>query len=119
MANGTLDPNIIKQNIFLYASLINSAIESTKNPEKYKTLLDEFYKTNVDEKTKVQNFLNLIMQNEQDKSIYIQRWISVHNDPVFDRNEHKGFAKNRFKREYFKKVAYTTPISLVKQALKK
>lgn len=119
MANGTLDPNIIKQNIFLYASLINSAIESTKNPEKYKTLLNEFYKTNVDEKTKVQNFLNLIMQNEQDKSIYMQRWVSVHNDPVFDRNEHKGFAKNRFKREDFKKVAYTTPISLVKQALKK
>lgn len=30
MANGTLDPEVIKQNVFLYASLINTTIKMTE-----------------------------------------------------------------------------------------
>lgn len=63
MANGTLDPNVIKQNVFLYSSLINTAIQVTTNPEAYQDRLSEFYKTDVCEKEKATNFLNLIMDN--------------------------------------------------------
>ena len=52
MANGTLDPEVIKQNVFLYASLINTAIKITDNPELYKENLSEFYKTDINENTK-------------------------------------------------------------------
>ena len=69
MSNGTLNPEVIKQNIFLYASLINTAIQITENEDKFKENLNLFYKTDVTEEQKVHNFLNLIMDDHQDRHI--------------------------------------------------
>lgn len=113
MANGTLDPEVIKQNVFLYSSLINTAIEITENPEKYKSSLSDFYKTDLTEEQKAENFLNLIIENEEDRSIYMERWRSVKDSHVFQKNDKKGFAQNRFKREEFKNIASRTPSSSV------
>ena len=119
MSNGTLDPKVIKQNIFLYASLINTAIKVTENPEIYKQKLDEFYKTDVSEKEKAESFLNLIMDNEEDRKIYMDRWESVKDAPVFQDNYKKSFSQNRFKREEFKQIAMRTPSQRVKMAYSK
>ena len=116
MANGTLDPEVIKQNVFLYSSLINTAIKMTENPEQYQDQLSEFYKTDVSEKEKAQNFLNLIMEDPEDRKIYMDRWETVKDAQVFQRNDRKGFAQNRFKREQFKKIAMRTPANYVHQA---
>lgn len=115
MANGTLNPEVIKQNVFLYASLMNVAINMTENPEIYEEKLQEFYRTDVDESKKAENFLNLIMENPEDKKIYMERWESVKDAKVFSKNEKKGFAKERFKREQFKNIADRTPGEMVKQ----
>lgn len=114
MANGTLDFEIIKQNVFLYASLINTAIEMTDTPELYQDSLSEFYKTNVYEKEKVKNFLNLIIQSSEDRQIYMERWKSVKQSQVFQKNDRKGFAQNRFKREQFKQIAMRTPANIIR-----
>ena len=114
MANGTLDPNVIKQNVFLYASLINTAIEITKNPEIYQNKLDNFLDNNVDEQQKAENFLNLIMESPEDRIIYMERWESVKDAQVFQKNESKGFAKNRFKKEQFRQIAMRTPYEMVR-----
>lgn len=114
MANGTLNPEVIKQNVFLYSSLINTAINITEKPELYKDKLSEFYKTDVSEKEKAENFLNLIMENPDDRKIYMDRWDSVKDAPVFHENYKKGFAKNRFNREQFKKIAMRTPADVVR-----
>lgn len=119
MANGSLDPEIIKQNIFLYSSLINTAIQMTENPNLYENKLKEFYRTDVTEEQKANNFLNLIMEKPQDRNIYIQRWQSVKDAKVFSKNASKGFAKNRFKRSEFKAVAQRTSGILVKQTYDK
>jgi len=119
IANGTLSPEIIKQNIFLYASLINTAIQMTENPQEFEEKLDIFYKTDVSEEEKAQNFLNLIMQHPQDRQIYMDRWQSVKDSPVFAKNSQKGFAKNRFKREQFKEIAERTPANRIKTAYSK
>ena len=74
MANGTLEPEIIKQNVFLYASLINTAITITDNPEKVQEQLTEFYRTDVTEEEKAKKLLNLIMENPEDRKIYMERW---------------------------------------------
>lgn len=116
MANGTLDPEIIKQNVFLYASLMNTAIQITENPVKYKENLDKFYITDVTEEEKANNLLNLIMNDPDDRQIYFERWQTVKNADVFKNNERKGFAQNRFKREQFSKITERTPASMVKQA---
>lgn len=114
MANGTLDPNVIKQNVFLYASLIDTAIQMTENPQEFTKKLDDFYRTDVTEEQKAQNFLNLIMQDSQDKHIYMDRWQSVKDSKVFAKNKNKNFAQNRFKRDQFKQIAIRTPADRVK-----
>lgn len=114
MANGTLDPEVIKQNVFLYASLINTAIGMTEKPEQYQEKLSEFYKTDVDEQEKAQNFLNLIMESSEDRKIYMDRWESVKQAKVFQKNDRKGFAQDRFKREQFKQIAMRTPADIVR-----
>lgn len=116
MANGTLDPEVIKQTIFLYASLINTAIQITDNPEQFEEKLKAFYNTNVTEEQKAHNFLNLIMEDPEDRQIYIERWQSVKDADVFAENHKKGFAQNRFKREEFKNIATRTPAPGVKDA---
>ncbi len=114
--NGTLNPDVIKQNVFLYASLINTAIEITKNPEKYQNQLNDFLNINVDEQEKAESFLKLIMQNPDDRKIYMERWESVKDAEVFQKNSSKGFAKNRFKKEQFKEIATRTPYQMVRSA---
>lgn len=114
MANGTLDPEVIKQNVFLYSSLMNTAIKMTDNPELYQDRLSEFYKTDVSEKEKAENFLNLIIENSEDRQIYMDRWESVKKAKVFQKNDRKSFAQNRFKREQFKQITIRTPANLVR-----
>lgn len=116
MANGTLDPEVIKQNVFLYSSLIYTAIQMTENPEQFEEKLTTFYRTDVTEEQKAQNFLNLIMEDENDRQIYMDRWASVKDAEVFAKNHKKGFAQNRFKREQFKQIAARTPVDRVKTA---
>lgn len=116
MANGTLNPEVIKQNVFLYASLMNAAIQMTDNPEQFKEKLEAFYRTDVTEEEKAQNFLSLIMDEPNDRQIYMDRWHSVKDSKVFEKNSQKGFAQNRFKREEFKQIAVRTPADRVKAA---
>lgn len=116
MSNGTLDLDIIKQNVLLYASLINTAIKMTENPELYKDKLKAFYRTDVSEKEKAQNFLELIIENPEDRQIYMNRWESVKQADVFQNNHKKSFAQNRFKREQFKEIVMRTPSDLVHSA---
>ena len=116
MANGTLNPEVIKQTVFLYASLINTAIQSTNKPQEFQEKLDTFYRTDVTEKEKAISFLNLIMSDSQDKQIYMDRWQSVKDASVFSKNTKKGFAQNRFTREQFKNIATRTPADRIKHA---
>lgn len=115
MANGTLNPEVIKQNVFLFSSLINTAIKMTENPELYQDRVTEFYKTDVIEKEKVENFLSLIMDNPEDRRIYMDRWKSVKDAQIFLKNDRK-FSPNRFKREQFNQIATRTSADLVHSA---
>ena len=114
MANGSLDPAVIKQNVFLYASLINTAIRITDNPEQYNERLANFFKTDVSEEEKANSFLNLIMDNSDDRKIYMERWESVKDAPIFQKNASKIFAEGRFSRDQFKAIAVRTPVDFVK-----
>ena len=78
-----------------------------------------FYTTDVTEKEKAENFLNLIMDNPEDRKIYMERWESIKNAPVFQNNYKKGFSQNRFKREELKQIAMRTPSERVHMAYSK
>lgn len=116
MANGSLNPEDIKQTVFLYSSLLDTAINMTEHPEEYSERLESFYQTDITEQEKATRFLNLIMNSDEDRQIYMDRWKSVKGAPVFANNAKKGFTQGRFKREEFKAIAERTPANRVKEA---
>jgi len=118
MANGTLDPDVIKQNVFLYASIIDTAVKMTEEPEKYEQKMQKFLNHDVTEQEKAQSFLNLIMDSDEDKKIYLDRWESVKDAKVFSKNAKKGFATT-FKREEFKDIATRTKGSKIRATFNK
>ena len=124
MSNGTLKPDVVKQNVYLYASVLEAARQMTLNPEKKKTEFREFFKIDISEEQKVDALLNYLFENEEDKAIYKNRWNSVKDAKVFRKNDKKGFAKNRFIREDMKEVAEKIPfyktqetMNVIKRAL--
>lgn len=117
MGNGTLNPETIKQNVFLYASIIEAARTAALEPEKNQEQLTEFFKKDVTEEQKADAFLALIFESEEDRKIYKDRWESVKDAHVFERNQEQ-FAQT-FKRDEFKQIAERTPITLVKEAFDK
>ena len=117
MANGTLDSEIIKQNIFFYASIINTAIKSIEYPDRYKEKLKAFYKTDISEEEKAKSFLELIIEEPEDRQIYFERWESVKDNEIFQKN--RGFSQNRFKKEDFETIAKRTSALRVKQTYSK
>lgn len=118
MANGTLNPEVIKQNVFLYASIIDTAVKMTEEPEKYEQKMQKFLNHDVTEQEKAQSFLNLIMDSDEDKKIYLDRWESVKDAKVFSKNARKGFATT-FKREEFKDIATRTKGSKIRATFNK
>lgn len=116
MANGTLNPEDIKQTVFLYASLINTAMKMTEHPEEYSEKLESFYQTDVTEQEKATRFLNLIMDSQDERQIFMERFESVKDAPVFADNAKKGFAQDRFKREEFSEITQRTPATIVKES---
>ena len=118
MANGTLNPEVIKQNVFLYASIIDTAVKVTEEPEKYEKKIQQFLNHDVTEQEKAQSFLNLIIDSDEDKKIYLDRWESVKDAKVFSKNARKGFATT-FKREEFKDIATRTKGSKIRATFNK
>ena len=116
MHNGTKEFSTIKENVFFDASLIVTAVEMTRNPEKYQTKLAEFYQTDISEEEKVDGFLNLIMENQEDRDVYKKRWQSVKDAPVFTTEGSKNFAQDRFQREDFKEISDRVPVTRMKKA---
>jgi len=116
MSNGTIDPEVIKQNVFLYASIIDVA-RNVELEKDYKTEeVKQFMRTDLTEKEKATAFTNLVFNNDEDKQIYINRWDSVKNTKVFE-NVERSFAPDRFKRDSMKKIAQKTPNKFVNAAL--
>ena len=117
ISNGTKNPETIKQNVFLYASILNTAVEMTINPEQYAARLQEFYKRDVSEEEKANAFLGLIMDEPQDRQVYMNRWRSVKDNPVFEASDgSKKFASGTFNRDGYREVANRTPVQSLKAA---
>lgn len=114
-SNGTLNPEVIKKNVYLYASVLKTARTMALEPEKLQEQMQQFYRTDVTEQEKVQSFLNLVFENEEDRKIYEERWQSVKDATVFVKNQ-GDFLQGTFKRDEFKAIAKRTPATLAKEA---
>lgn len=119
MSNGTIDPRVIKENVFLYASIISTAYKMTKMPENLGDRLSRFYNSNVTEMEKAESFLELIMDNPEDRQVYMERWESVKDAEVFTLEGSKNFSKDAFRKDQLKSIAENVKGSKVKECFRK
>lgn len=119
ISNGTINPQTVKENVFLYASLIKTAVDMTREPDRYAEKMQKFYNRDVSEDEKANAFLELIMNEQSDRDIYKQRWQSVKDAPVF--SETKGAQRfgASFKKDDLRTVAEKVPAHETKNVFNK
>lgn len=116
MSNSSLDPDTIKKNVYLYGTILNAARQMTLSPECKRYEWEQLVKTDVTEREKLEATLDFLFDEEEDKKIYMERWETVKDEPVFSKNAKKGFAKGKFNRQDYKQVCDKVPITKLNQA---
>ena len=116
MSNGTKDARVVKENVFLYASIIDTAYKMTKNPELINENLSKFYNSNNGMDQKCEDFLELIIDNEEDRKVYKYRYESVKDAEVF-KQEEKEIKNNRFDKFSLKNIADNVKSTSIKEVM--
>ncbi len=122
MANGTKSPEIVKQTVFLYASLLNTAYKMTYYPEQVKDKLTLYYQKGLLESDRLETFLNLIIDEEDDRQVYRERYKatfdrSIEGMDIFEKNKEK-FSCQRFTQEDYRDISQGIPTQIKAKALK-
>lgn len=84
MPNGTIDINIIRENIRLFGQLLNISKQMSINSEYKKEEFLALKSHDSTEREKVESLLDLLFDDEQEKSIYRQRWDAVKEHSSFE-----------------------------------
>ena len=84
MPNGTIDVNIITENIRLFGQLLSISKQMSIDLEYKKEEFSTLKNHDLTEKEKVESLLNLLFDDEQEKNIYRQRWDAVKDHSSFE-----------------------------------
>ena len=84
MPNGTIDINVIRENIRLFGQLLSISKQMSNNPDYKKDTFLELKAHDLTEREKVECLLELLFDDEQEKSIYRQRWNAVKENNYFE-----------------------------------
>lgn len=79
LSNGTIDYSILRENILLYGRLIQMAKMHSIDPSRKKKQLESFFENNISVKEKLERFLDLVFDSEEEKKIFRDRWTSKVN----------------------------------------
>ena len=78
--NSSLDPKIIFQNLELVGKILEISLKNAKDKNYKKDEFDKLFLKNVTEADKVNNLLNLLFDNDEQKNIFRKRWQSVRKE---------------------------------------
>ena len=84
MPNGTIDINVIRENIRLFGQLLSISKQMSNNPDYKKDTFLTLKNHDLTEREKVECLLELLFDDEQEKSIYRQRWNAVKENDSFE-----------------------------------
>ena len=103
LSNGSIDPNIIKENVTLYGSVVKAAVYGARNhgykSEQFERLKDR--ELTEEERAKV--LMDLLFDSEETRNIFMKRFYSVkdgqiYNEVFLPQNRH-SIQNNEEKRE--------------------
>lgn len=84
MPNGTIDVDVIKENIYLFGQLLNISKQMSMDSRYKKEEFSALKNHELTEREKVESLLALLFDSEQEKSVYRQRWDTVKEDDLFE-----------------------------------
>ena len=82
--NGTIDLETIRQTVALSGAILKTALEHSENPEHKHDEFESLFERGIPEREKLNRFLSLIFETEEQKEIYRRRWESVKHSAVYD-----------------------------------
>lgn len=83
--NSSLEPEIIFQDLELVGKIFEVSLENAKNPNYKKDEFEKLLFRDVTEANKVNNLLNLLFDNTEQKNIFRKRWQSVREESDYER----------------------------------
>lgn len=78
--NSSLEPEIIFQDLELVGKIFEVSLENAKNPNYKKDEFEKLFLRDVTEVDKVNNLLNLLFDDDEQKNIFRKRWQSVRKE---------------------------------------
>ncbi len=84
MPNGSIDVNVIRENIKLFGQLLNVSKQMSLNPEYKRNEYIVLKEHNLTEREKVESLLNLLFDDEQERDVYRNRWDTIKNNEIFE-----------------------------------
>jgi hypothetical protein len=77
LANGTIDYDVIRENIALFVGILQFAKTHSFLPKYKQSEYEVFFEVDISEEEKLKRFLNLIFDDENTKEVYIKRWMYI------------------------------------------
>jgi len=84
LSNGTIDPEEVKQNIYLFGRLMVVSKDMAICPEKYEKKVINLKNRDISEAEKEEALLDLLFENEAEKDVYRRRWNAVKEEQIYD-----------------------------------
>ena len=99
ISNGTINPKVIRENIKLFGSLLQVSKKMSLNSEYRREEFERLKQKDLTEKEKTEALLDVLFDDEQEKSVYRERWDAVKDE--------KSFEKLKAKKPTFERGNYS------------
>lgn len=104
--NSSLSIDIILQNLLLIGKLCEVSLELANNSKNKLIKFNELLKHNITEEEKLDSLLNLLFDIDEEKQIFKKRWISVKDNPSYEKYKtgKRTFTKSKKMKKVIKKT---------------
>lgn len=82
--NSSLEPEIIFQDLLLIGKILEVSLENAKNPNYKKDKFEKLFLRDVTETVKVNNLLNLLFDDSEQRTIFKTRWKSIRKNSRYN-----------------------------------
>lgn len=95
--NNSLSPKIVMEDLLLVGKLCEVSLKLSNNDKYKREQLNELLNRHVTEEEKLDSLLNLLFDTEDEKQIFKKRWISVKDNPSYEKYKvgKKTFKENK------------------------
>lgn len=96
LPNGTVDYDILRENIAFFGKILKISKLRAVEPSIKQKEWEDFFEEGLEEKEKVQRFLDLVFNTEEEKDVYLQRWQYMAGEHININFQNKSYKEQRY-----------------------